>query len=507
MTEGKGNNKKLTIGLLNPQGHVRWKNLQIAAHPDTGGQIVYIIELAKALEQQGCRMDIFTRYFKDPKWPGYTKEIENYSENLRIIRIKCGSRDKFINKEDLWSVLYEFSMGVKAFYEKEGYRPDVFSSHYGDAGLAAAMLKKEMRLPFIHTGHSLGGKKMDNLRLSRANFTEINSSYRFHLRVIAERISFRNASAIVASTEEEVERQYGHKVYKRCVRDEKKFNIIPPGIDPELFYSYTKKEKNIRLYNKAVARLNRVLSLYVAPNRIHMPFVFSAARLSAKKNPVGLLKAYANSETLQEHMNLLIVAGNVEDPLNSDNRSKFPENKWNIIDDIIRIIKKHELSGKVCFSPGFDHHSQIPYIYRYAARNRWIFINPALHEPFGLTIVEAMASGLPVVATKRGGPIDILQDNEFGILVEPTDIYSISGGLKKMLKAKVWGRYSAAGFDRVKEHYTWNCAAGDYIKLLNNVSKKAFKDEKDYDIPQYFTDYEKKDDTALLKDFRKRYYI
>ncbi|MBN2407556.1 MAG: glycosyltransferase [Elusimicrobia bacterium] len=499
--------KKLVIGLLNPQGHVRWKNLQIAAHPDTGGQIVYIIELSKALEKLGFRIDLFTRYFSDPDWPGYDREIEEYSPNLRIVRIKCGPVEKFVKKEELWPIIHEFAAGIEKFYEEQGSKPDVFTGHYADGGLAAVILKKKMGIPFTFTGHSLGGKKMDNLNLSRANFAHVNSRYNFHLRVIAERLALRNASAVVTSTAQEVKKQYGHRVYIRAAGSKKKFNIIPPGIDPKNFFPYTLPERDAAAYENAVAKLMAGLSNSISRKRMHMPFIFSAARFAAKKNPNGLLKAYAKSETLRSRMNLLIVAGNVDDPLNDNNRHRFDDSKKHIIDEIKSAIAAYKLEGKVCFLPGFDHISELPFIYRYAARSRWVFINPALHEPFGLTIVEAMASGLPVIGTKHGGPLEIIQDDEYGVLIEPTDHYSISGGIKKMLRDKNWDRYSLKGMERVKEQYTWAAAAQGYGKLLSKVVRKGFSDKKDYPIPGYFMDPAGSDDREILKELRRRYYL
>ncbi|MFC2062149.1 glycosyltransferase [Elusimicrobiota bacterium] len=503
----KNTKRGLTIGFINPQGHVRWNKLQIASHPDTGGQIVYIIELAKTLEKTGCKVDIFTRYFKDPEWPGYDKEIEEYSKNLRIIRIKCGPDDKFVRKEDLWPIMNDFALGIEDFYKNSGYTPDVFASHYADAGIAASILKVNMKIPFTHTGHSLGGKKMDNLRISRSNFTTINNCYKFHLRIFAERISLRNSGAIVVSTQEEIDKQYGHKVYRDAVKNSDKFNIIPPGIDPALFYPYNRKEKNTKIYNKAVKKLQNELEKHIRKKRLDLPCIFSAARFDAKKNPAGLLRAYAESEDLQENTNLLIIAGKVEDPLNPVNRSKFNENEKIIVKEIVDIISEFELEGKVCVSPCFDYAAEMPYIYRYAGRNDWIFINPALHEPFGLTVVEAMASGLPVVATKYGGVTDILQNEHYGLLIEPTDWHSIRAGLKKMLMVRFWKKYSRLGIDRVKQKYTWQSAAEGYKELFERIIKAKLKVKDDYNIPGFFLNPHNIDDSEILEKFKKLYYI
>jgi len=504
MTEKNGDN--LRICLINPQGHVRWKDPPIATHPDTGGQIVYILEVSKELGKLGCRVDIFTRYFNDPEWPGYTKPVEKKGENLRIIRIKCGPEDRFLRKEDLWPVIKEFSEGIVNFYDREGIRPDVMSSHYGDAGLAAAMLKKKIKLPFTHTGHSLGGKKMDNLCMSKTNFNAINDDYNFHLRIAAERVSFRNSHSIIASTKEEVRVQYGHRVYSGSYDGAAdKFNIIPPGVEPQKFFPYYKKEKNENLYEDAVRKVKKEIDMYIDHGRIGMPCIFSAARFDAKKNPAGLLHAYSQSKDLQDKMNLVIVAGSVEDPLNPANREKFDEHEREIVEDIAEIIEENGLKGKVCLSHGFDYR-EMPYVYRYAGRNKWIFVNPALHEPFGLTVVEAMACGVPVVATKYGGPSEILDEGKYGVIVDSKDTGSLKGGLEKLLDEKSWEKYSKKGLKRIRQRFTWKKAAEEYKKLFMEVIGEEIDENGDYDIPRYFLKPVKGNDSELKKQLWSLYF-
>ncbi len=496
----------MRVGLLNPQGHLRWNNLQIAVHPDTGGQTVYIIELAKELEKLGLKIDIFTRYFKDPNWPGYDKEIEEYSDNLRIVRIKCGPEDKFVRKEDLWPFMKEYTAGIKNYYDREGVSPDIFTSHYADGGLAGAILKKSMGIPYTHTGHSLGGEKMDKLNLSRSNFELINKNFNFHFRISAERVAFRNAAAIISSTGEEISKQYGHHVYKDAIKDKSKFNIIPPGIGPDQFFSYHKDEEEKKIYDKAVKKVKREIAKYIDKDRRELPSVFSAARFDAKKNPTGLLRAYASSESLQENVNVMIVAGNIEDPLNPDKRDEFKEHEKFIIEDLSDIVRNWNLKGRVCFSPGFDYMDEMPYVYRYAARNKWIFVNPALQEPFGLTIIEAMASGLPVAATQNGGPSEILEGGKHGVLVEPTLPHSVRKGLEKLLIAGQWKKFSNAGMDRVKEKFTWETASKGYRDLFKELIKEGADKSGDFKIPKYFTKPEDRNDSKLRKELRHLYF-
>jgi len=115
------------------------------------------------------------------------------------------------------------------------------------------------------------------------------------------------------------------------------------------------------------------------------------------------------------------------------------------------------------------HHSaeEVPEIYPLASASRGVFINPALTEPFGLTLLEAAASGLPLVATESGGPVDIIGNCENGLLVDPLDRDAIAEALIKILKeSKTWERFSGNGLAGVREHYSWEAHAEAYLEQV-----------------------------------------
>jgi sucrose-phosphate synthase len=98
----------------------------------------------------------------------------------------------------------------------------------------------------------------------------------------------------------------------------------------------------------------------------------------------------------------------------------------------------------------------VPALYRIAAEKHGVFVNPALTEPFGLTLLEASATGLPIVATNDGGPNDIVHNCQNGILVDVSRTDQISAALRKIIADKdMWERYSKNGIMNVREHYTW----------------------------------------------------
>ncbi len=140
----------MRIAFINPQGNFDSQDSYWSAHPDFGGQLVYVKEVALACADLGHQVDIFTRQMNDPDWPEFFAPQDGYPgvSAVRIIRIPFGG-PKFLNKEELWPFLgTEFADGVKSFYGQEGTMPEAFTAHYGDGGITAANSCRRYRNPF-----------------------------------------------------------------------------------------------------------------------------------------------------------------------------------------------------------------------------------------------------------------------------------------------------------------------------------------------------------------------
>ncbi|MGD8731302.1 MAG: glycosyltransferase, partial [Anaerolineales bacterium] len=163
--------RNMHIAFINPQGNFDPDDRYWTEHPDFGGQLVYVKEVALALGAMGHRVDILTRRIIDPDWPGFEDQFDAYPEapNVRIVRLRCGG-DKFLRKEDLWPHLgTEWVPNIIAFYETEDSLPDVATTHYADGGLSGALLQAQKGVRFTFTGHSLGAQKMDKLGVNAEN--------------------------------------------------------------------------------------------------------------------------------------------------------------------------------------------------------------------------------------------------------------------------------------------------------------------------------------------------
>jgi sucrose-phosphate synthase len=178
----------MRIGFLNPQGNFDPHDSYWTEHPDFGGQLVYVKEVALAMAAQGHQVDIITRQIVDDDWPEFATSLDNYPghDNVRIVRIPCGPK-RFLSKEELWPYLgLEWVSGILNFYQTEGNLPACLTTHYGDGGLVGAILKEKTGLPFTFTGHSLGAQKMDKLQVTPDTLAEIDRRFHFKERMEVE---------------------------------------------------------------------------------------------------------------------------------------------------------------------------------------------------------------------------------------------------------------------------------------------------------------------------------
>lgn len=446
----------LYIQMHSMHGLFRGNNLELGRDEDTGGQILYVrylaIELAKLPEVD--KVDIIVRRIIDPEYPGYSDFIEEVAPGVNIVRIECGPQ-KYIMKVDLWPYLDEFTANCKNYIKELGRLPDILHSNYADSGLVCAKLSRELGIPQVHTGHSLGKPKMARLGVSDKNFAAADKQYHFTERFEAEQKAFDNASAIVVSTDEERLCQYN--MY-HVTTDDKKFRTIPPGVNLNKFYP-TGQNSKTEWDPAARERLLELLAEELADPA--KPMVFTISRLDYRKNLISLVKAYAFDEELQAVSNLVMVTGSL---------GKMGENEQTLMEEIEGLIKKHNLHDKVCIIKHLYYKTEGGEIYRIVYDSKGVFVNPAFHEPFGITVIEAGATGVPVVVTNNGGPVEILDNCKCGILVEPRDTKQIAAACRRIINGQnLWDEYSQNGIANVKDFYSWETMAKKELELFQDI--------------------------------------
>jgi sucrose-phosphate synthase len=461
------------IAFLNPQGNFDPHDSYWTQHPDFGGQLVYVKEVALALARQGHRVDILTRQIVDSNWPEFAASLDAYPghENVRIVRLPFGG-DRFLRKEELWPYLgTEFAPRIISFYQQEGRFPDATTAHYADGGLTAAVLREEMDVPFTFTPHSLGAQKMDKLSAVSGNLAELDARFHFARRITAERIAMSQASVCTASTAQERFEQYAHRAYCGAidVHDDQRLVVIPPGVNLHVF----DKEARSAAEQATRAKVQAKLARDIAPQRRELPIIVASSRLDVKKNHIGLVRALAKSRPLQAKANLLLVSRGLDNPL-----AGYPQadaGAKEVLDQVMTVVGEGALRGRISLF-SLDSQHELAAAYRFLAERRSVFALTAYYEPFGLAPLEAMSAGLPAVVTKNGGPAESLRedDQEYGVLVDPFDPADIARGLLRVLGDEaIWQRYAEAGRRRVHDRYTWDSTARQFEQILEGLTDDA----------------------------------
>ena len=208
----------LYIQLFSIHGLIRGSRPELGRDADTGGQVKYVLELAKSLaeQEQVAQVDLVTRLIQDKNvGPEYGVHIEPLSDKARIVRLQCGGK-KYIRKELLWPHLDEFIDRAVRFIRKQKMYPDVFHGHYADAGYVAAELSATFDTPLVYTGHSLGRNKKAKLLADGVSEANMERLYKIGKRIDVEEDVLKRATLVITSTQQEIEKQYG--LYDNCKR-------------------------------------------------------------------------------------------------------------------------------------------------------------------------------------------------------------------------------------------------------------------------------------------------
>jgi sucrose-phosphate synthase len=205
----------------------------------------------------------------------------------------------------------------------------------------------------------------------------------------------------------------------------------------------------------------RLSRFWSAPEK---PFILAIGRPDPSKNLAGLLHAYGQDKELQDMANLAIIAGTRESVSSLKGAAK------NVITELLFLIDNWDLYGKVAIPKNHDSNVDIPRLYRMAAAAGGVYVSPAKLELFGLTVLEAAASGLPTVASNNGGPVEILSACKHGIGVNVDNEWAFSEAVKVLLKDKsAWAAFSRAGIQNSHARFSWANHVNDYISSLEKL--------------------------------------
>lgn len=466
--------EKISILFVNLHGLFRGERLELGRDADTGGQTRYVLDLAKALGgNSDVEITVLTRLIKDKTVStDYSKgeetlalggQGEGPAATLTILRVPFGG-NRYVRKEQLWPHLDEAADQSIKLLRQRGTIPHFVHGHYADGGYVAMQLARVFGIPLGFTGHSLGLLKKSRLMAEGHKEAELEKRFNFSKRISAEEEILANADLVVTSTQHEIDTQYA--LYPSTVRES--FSVIPPGFGLDRFIAfYDSRERDSDEYHNAmaahVALEEELARFFIEPDK---PLIVSVCRPDKRKNISGLIEVFGEHRDLRAMANLAIFAGIRKDISTMESAEK------DVLVEMLLLMDKYDLYGSMAIPKKHDVTFQIPELYRIAAERHGAMVNLSLNENFGLTLLEAAASGLPVVATKNGGPVDIVERLQNGIIVDPEDHAEAASALRDLLTDRDrWTKASNQGVTSVRRYYTWEAHVESYLKRVKPLTE------------------------------------
>lgn len=488
------------VTMISPHGWFGQEN--VLGRPDTGGQVVYVLDQAKAMEQYLIedlkrsgfdaepKVLIVTRLIPENEGTASDQRLEkvNGTKNVWILRVPFRDSDgqvveQWISRFRIWPYLDQFAVDVEAEIRKElGGRPDLIVGNYSDGNLVATQLSKSMGVIQCNIAHALEKSKYLFSDLYWENF---EADYNFSIQFMVDLIAMNLANFIITSTSQEItgtDRSIGQyesyqfftmpglmQVINGINLFHPRFNVIPPGVSSDIFFPYTQKKRRKAKHTKQLARILFKVEdkqCYGKLAQPDLPPIFSISRLDRIKNLTGLVETFGKSEELRSQANLVLVAS-ILDPDQSQDAEEAAE-----IRKMHELIKQYNLAGHIRWIGKLLSKEDTGEVYRIIADRKGVFVQPALFEAFGLTILEAMHSGLPVFATQFGGPLEIIERDQSGFLINPTDQEAMAEKINEFFSRckddqKHWKWYSQKGLERAQSHFTWEL----HCKRLTRLTK------------------------------------
>lgn len=485
--------------IVSPHGYFGQDN--VLGRPDTGGQVVYILDQVRALEHemrarmaiQGVAVDpqivVVTRLIPEADGTTCNQPLEKIqgTDHAWIVRVPFHHANgdvvqQWVSRFEIWPYLETFAHDVEhEVLAKFGGRPDLIIGNYSDGNLVASLLSTRMGVTQCNIAHALEQTKY----LHSALYWEDNeATYHFACQYTADLIGMNHADFIITSTYQEIAGtpdsigQYEsyraftmpglYRVVNGIDLFDPKFNIVSPGADAAVYFPYTETARRMHSLMPEIDRM-----LYAAdpgvPYRGHFadpdkPLIFTMARLDRIKNLSGLTEWFGACERLSDMANLLVIGGHVDASASGDEEERAE------IERMHGLMDQYRLDGRMRWLGARLDKNLAGELYRHIADRRGLFVQPALFEAFGLTLIEAMASGLPVFATRYGGPLEIIQHGISGFHIDPNEGADAATAMADFLQQceqdpGKWERVSEGALARVAARYTWQLYAERMMTL------------------------------------------
>lgn len=406
--------------------------LAVLGGVDAGGQNVYVAELAKYLAGIGYEVDVFTRWEE-----AATQQIVNWMPCVRVVHVKAGPI-KYIQKEKLLPYMTEFRKNMMQFMEQEDISYDLVHANFFMSALVAMELKEIMDIPYVVTYHALGQVRRIHQKEQDKFPTE---------RLDIEKETAERADRIIAECPQDKE-----DFINLYNVDPSKITIVPCGFCPSEFYPV----------NRAFAR--SLLGLDQNEN-----ILLQLGRMVPRKGVDNAIQALPYLKKSNRKTRLLIVGGESEIP----DAKYCPE-----IGRLQQLAAEQGVSASVTFTGRRDR-EVLKYYYSAAD----IFITTPWYEPFGITPLESMACGTPVIGANVGGIKFSVKDGKTGYLIPPKDPHTLASKINHLLSNQLLiKKMQANALKRVHHLFTWakvaDAIAGVYEHVFENLSVKTKAEEK-----------------------------
>ncbi len=490
-----------SVAIVSPHGW--FGQSDVLGRPDTGGQVVYILDQVRALElemrqrlhRQGLHVEpeivVLTRLIPEAEGTHSDERLEPIAgaERARILRVPFRDASgsvvpRWVSRFEIWPYLERFAHEAGPELVAElGSRPDLVIGNYSDGNIVATLLATRLKVTLVTIAHALEKSKYAN---SDLQWRELDDHYHFSCQFTADLIAMNAADLIVTSSYQEIagtESSLGqyesysfftmpglYRVLQGVDVYDPKFNIVSPGADPELYFPPTDEARRLTHLHGEIRELvygdgagSAYRGTFADESK---PLLFTMARMDKVKNITGLAEMFGCSDALRSEVNLLVASGYL-DPAKSDDVEERAE-----IEKMHAVLDEHGLDGNLRWVEGQVSPQRNGELYRFVADSRGGFVQPATFEAFGLTVIEALSSGLPTFATCHGGPLEIIEDGVSGFHIDP---YHGAAAAAKMAAffercredPAAWQAISDGALARVEARYTWK----GYAERLMTLSR------------------------------------
>ncbi|WP_346535251.1 glycosyltransferase [Micromonospora sp. DPT] len=383
--------------------------LAVLGEEDAGGQNTHVAELAAALVGEGHDVRVYTR--RDAV---DLPDVVDAAAGYQVRHVPAGPAQR-VPKGELLPYMGEFGRWMAEQWGEQGWRPDVAHAHFWMSGLATLHAGRRTNTPVVLTYHALGSVKR---RHQGARDTSPPG------RIGYERALGRAADRVIVQCQDEI----GELVRLGVPRS--RMALVPSGVNEEMFRPEGP----------------------VAPRDPARPRILTVGRMVERKGFQDVIRALPAVPEAE----CVVVGGPSAELLPADSFAR----RLGALAESCGVADRVKLVGAV-------PREEMGAWYRSAD----VLVAAPWYEPFGLTPLEGMACGVPVIGTNVGGIADTVVDGLTGDLVPPRDPRALGTAIRRLLADRVRRfAYATAALDRIRSRYSWKRCAEQLSAVYATVS-------------------------------------